>query len=195
MNNLYWYYPEVLNLPDNTFLIGNREFERYFIDFEKQIRQDFQFKDPISESSRAWANRIQNDLMPVSIHVRRGDYFRFDSGKFILAPSYYYRCVSILKENFPQMSLYVFSNDLQWCRQNFNFGIPTYFVDANDESNAWEEMFLITLCRHHIAGSGTFSWWSTWLDNRPGTLVFYPIKGNFEWHSQRFAKQCIAIDS
>ena len=128
------------------------------------------------------------------MHVRRGDYLQYRGGEFILRQEYYEHCVAILKENFPQMSLYVFSNDLPWCRERFNFGIPTYFVDANDEKHGWEDMFLITLCRHHIAGSGNFSWWSTWLDNRIGTLVFYSKRSNFYFHFPPYSQRCIEID-
>ncbi|MBR1419646.1 MAG: alpha-1,2-fucosyltransferase [Selenomonadaceae bacterium] len=186
---------EILKLPDNTHLDGYCERVVYFQDFEKEIRQDFQFKDPISDVTRFWAAKMQNDPMPVSLHARLGDYGDFWQGRYVVQWDYYKHCVAILKENFPQMSLYVFSVDLELCRQNFNFGIPTYFVDANDIDHGWEDMFLIGLCRHHIASSGTFSWWSVFLDNRPGTLTFYPRNNSiFPIYSPEYCLRCIGID-
>ncbi|MBR1419645.1 MAG: alpha-1,2-fucosyltransferase [Selenomonadaceae bacterium] len=182
---------EILKLPDNTHLDGYSERVIYFQDFEKEIRQDFQIKDSISEKSREWALKIQNDPMPISLHARLGDYPQ----SYIVKLDYYEHCLAILREIFPQMSLYVFSGDLEWCRQNFHFGIPTYFVDANDGAHGWEDMFLIGLCRHHIASSGTFSWWSVFLDNRPGTLTFYPRNNSiFQLYSPEYALRCIGID-
>ena len=170
-----FFHPEYLTLPDNTHLgAWSREHEEYFMDFEDDIRQEFTQKDPLSQQSQRWMYKILNDPMPVSLHVRRGDYFR----SFFLSKEYYEYCVGILKENFPQMSIYIFSDDLEWCKRSFNFIVPTYFVDANDERHGWEDMILISRCRHHIMSNGTFSWWSVWLDNREGSLVFHPKKRN-----------------
>ena len=170
--NWHGFFPEVLNLHGNVMLIGFFQSETYFIDFADQIRRDFTLKDPISEASRIWANRIQNDPMPVSLHIRRTDYVA--QGEYLPSIDYYKRCIGILRENFPEISLYIFSDDLNWCRQNLNFGLPTYFVDANDESRGYEDMFLISLCRHHVNANSSFSWWGAWLDNRAGSLVFAP---------------------
>ena len=170
--------PNILNLPDNVYLYGYWQFEGYFSDFEKEIRRDFTLKNPISDLSRAWANRIQNDPMPISIHIRRTDYLIGIATQIFhqIPLSYYKRCVGILRENFPEISLYIFSDDLNWCRENLNFGVPTYFVDGNDDSRSHEDMFLMSLCRHHIIANSSFSFWGAYLDNRIGSLIFAPKK-------------------
>ena len=167
------FFPEVLTMHDNVMLVGYFQSELYFIDFEKEIRRDFTLKDPISEASRIWARKILNDPMPVSLHIRRGDYVT--NGEYLPSIDYYYkRCVGFLRENFPEISLYIFSDDIPWCRQHLNFGVPTYFVDGNDDSRSHEDMFLMSLCRHHIIANSSFSFWGAWLDNRVGSLVFAP---------------------
>ena len=169
---------EILTLPDNVFLYGYWQFEGYFSDFEREIRRDFTLKNPISDLSRAWANRIQNDPMSVSLHIRRTDYINKTNQNIFhqLPIQYYERCIGFLRENFPEISLYIFSDDLNWCRQHFNFGVPTYFVDGNDDSRSHEDMFLMSLCRHHVIANSSFSFWGAWLDNRVGSLIFAPRK-------------------
>ena len=170
--------PEILESPDNIYLCGYWQYEDYFRDQETIIRKELTFKSPLSETSRIWARKILDDPIPVSLHIRRGDYLQ---GKWAsifhhLQPNYYERCVGFLHENFPEISLYIFSNDIPWCRMNLNFGVPTYFVDANDESHGHEDSCLMSLCRHHIIASSTFSWWGAGLDNRVGSLILSPRK-------------------
>ena len=153
---------------------GYWQFENYFSKYESQIRNELTFKSPVSDLTLIWMKKIRDDSMPVSLHVRRGDYVT--GNRYIVPQEFYERCVGILKENFPEMTLYIFSDDLDWCRQHFNFEIPTYFVNCNDESRAYEDLVLMSLCKHHIIANSTFSWWGAWLDNRIGSLIFAPRK-------------------
>ena len=191
-----------LTLPDNVYLYGYFAYEKYFHDYEKTLREDFRFQVPISEQSQIWEKKIRDDSMPVSIHVRRGDYLKGINPRIFhqIPMSYYERCIAILRENFSNLSLYIFSNDLDWCRKNFNFEIPTHFVDSNDEKNGYDDMFLMSLCRHHIIANSSFSFWGAWLDSRIGSLVFAPDRFQEEMHTDktelnRLPKHWIVIES
>ena len=177
----FQFEPEILTMHDNVVLNGYWQFEDYFRDQEKIIREELIFKYPLSNSSQIWANQIRDDPMPVSLHIRRGDYMSGWAYKTFnhLPLKFYERCVGILKENFPEMTLYIFSDDLIWCRKFLSFSVPMYFVDSNDESHGYDDLCLMSLCRHHIIANSTFSFWGAWLDNRAGSLVFAP---------RRFAK-------
>jgi hypothetical protein len=64
--------------------------------------------------------------------------------------------------------LYIFSDDIQWCRSAFmNTGRKTTFVDLED----YLSFELMRLCKHKITGNSTFSWWAAWLG---GGTVFCP---------------------
>ena len=169
------FYPEINSLPDQVCLSGYFQSEKYFEDFADQIRSDFTLKEPMSEKSQAWAKKIQNDLFPVSLHVRRGDYMKGLAKTTFhhLSNLYYDHAVAILRENFPELSLYIFSDDLDWCRKHFSFSVPTNFVGGNEN---YEDIILMSLCRHHIIANSTFSWWGAWLDNRFGSLTIAPDK-------------------
>ena len=38
----------------------------------------------------------------------------------------------------------------------------------------WEQMLLMSCCRHHIIANSSFSWWSAYMDRRPDSLTCYP---------------------
>ena len=159
------FHPEVISSPDQSFLIGLWQSEKYFEDYSDQIRLELTLKIPLSEKSRNWARKIQNDPVPVSIHIRRGDYLQSSwIDTFHHLPlEYYDHAVRILHENFSNLTLYIFSDDLDWCRKILRFSVPANFVDGSDEDHGYEDLELMKLCRHHIIANSTFSWWGAWL--------------------------------
>ena len=89
--------------------------------------------------------------------------------------SYYYKCVAELKHRFGEsFTLFVFSDDLDYARDNLHFDVPTEFVERCRRDA--DEIFLMSQCRHHIIANSTFSWWGAWLNPNPDKKVFAPDK-------------------
>lgn len=65
--------PAVLHLPDNIYLDGYWQSEKYFVDASATIRDEFALPVPSATDDSIWLNRI-HDAVSVSVHVRRGDY-------------------------------------------------------------------------------------------------------------------------
>ena len=36
-------------------------------------------------------------------------------------------------------------------------------VSINENKNSWNDMYLMSLCKHNIISNSTFAWWATWL--------------------------------
>ena len=144
--------PEFMKLPDNIYLYGCFQFVMYFEDYADQIRSELTLKNSLSDKSRAYAEKFQREPNSVSVHVRRGDYLtainrqNYDLVKL----DYYDRAINILRENFPDLKLFIFSNDLPWCRKVFNYDVPMEFIEGNDDDHGYEDMVLMSLCKHHI---------------------------------------------
>jgi hypothetical protein len=165
--------PAVLTAPDNTFLVGGYwQFEDYFAEHEAVIRQAFAFP-PLSEPSERLADQIRG-TPAVSVHVRRGDYAGIGLLGF-LDEDYYERALETIAAAAGELHLFVFSDEPDWCRENLRLPYPTTIVDRPlTPDRAWEDMQLISLCRHHVISNSTFSWWGAWLNPSPTKVAVAP---------------------
>ena len=115
----------------------------------------------------------------VSLHIRRGDYASnpvTQSFHGTLQMGYYTRAMRHLAERIEDPHLYVFSDDPEWARGNLQSEYPTEFVIHNDVDRNYEDLRLMSSCKHHIIANSTFSWWAAWLCSNPEKLVFAPRK-------------------
>ena len=164
----------ILKLPDNTLIEGLWQCEKYFGEIADIIRKDFTLKDSLQKNSATWKKKILSAKNSVSIHVRHGDYIspanRYIQG--VLRKDYYQTAIDELKKFYPDMTIFIFSDDLDWTRENFNFDVPTEFVE-NCERDV-DEIYLTSLCKHNIIANSTFSWWGAWLNQNPDKKVFAP---------------------
>ena len=170
------FIPQVLELPDNTQLQGCLENERYFADIADIIRKEFTLKNPLSPVAETWKDKILSAECAVSMQFRRGDFFSFgNSPQFAVVPfEYYYTALKQLAE--PNLTVFVTSDDLPWCKENLKLDVPTEFVEG---CKAHEQLYLMSLCEHNINANSTFSWWTAWLNQNPDKKVFVPIPNTF----------------
>ncbi|MBR1397435.1 MAG: alpha-1,2-fucosyltransferase [Selenomonadaceae bacterium] len=169
------FLPEVLNYPDNIYFVGDWQCEKYFSDIEPIIRHEFTLKPELMEEVSNWANKIHSAECPVSLHIRHGDYafdpkFRHLFG--ILPLNYYRDCVETLKKSFNNITLFVFSDDMEWVKSNLKLDVAMEFVENVPRDS--EEIYLMSLCKHNIIANSSFSWWGAWLNNNPNKQVFVP---------------------
>lgn len=160
------FFPEVLSLEDNVLLDGKFQFEKYFEDQADQIRKELVIKDQLSQDCSELDSQIRSEKIPVSIHIPKSS---MDSLK-----NYYEHCVEFLQSNFSNLTLYIFSDDVNRCAQIFQFDLPMIFIDMQE--NQHEEIYLASLCRHHIISDEIKSFWHAWLDRRVSSLTFAPRK-------------------
>ncbi|MEM8733644.1 MAG: alpha-1,2-fucosyltransferase [Planctomycetota bacterium] len=164
-----------LTTSDNHYLVGYWQSERFFPGVRKELLQQFQ-PASISEKTTTLAERMLA-RPSIALHVRRGDYLTNPSAAGIyerLSMDYYRSCLADRLSREPESEVYVFSNDLDWCRQQFDLRQKTIFVDHNDGSTAYEDMLLMSQAQCCVIANSTFSWWGAWLNDRSDRVVYAP---------------------
>ena len=171
------FYPEVLqSTHKNELFMGTWQSQQYFAGAEDDVRAAFTFKeDLMNEPSRQLRHAIE-DCNAVSLHVRRDDYLSTTYAQGfggICTTKYYRKAIAYIKENTEQPKLFVFSDDINWCRENLDLADAT-FVDCNHGDESWQDMYLMSCCKHNIIANSTFSWWGAWLNAHPEKIVVAP---------------------
>jgi hypothetical protein len=152
---------------DNTCYVGYFQSEKYFPDRDFVLNL-FEPADYISEQIKKYKDVVGTNK--ASIHVRRGDYIKLNSIYHVLDLDYYVNALSYL-DIMGITEYLVFSNDMEWCKENFKGDQFTFIQD-----NSFVELFLMSKCRHHVIANSSFSWWGAWLGNDPKRITIAPRK-------------------
>lgn len=168
--------PEMLKVPDNTYIEGYWQSPKYFKDVERIIRKEFEFKPRIDRNNLAILKKIK--LTPsISIHFRRGDYIRDrKTHQFhgVCGPDYYLRAVKLLIGRISRPHFFLFSDDPGWVKKNFKLKYPAVYVSQARPERDYEVMRLMSNCQHNVIANSAFSWWGAWLNRNPDKIVITP---------------------
>ena len=103
----------------------------------------------------------------VSIHVRRGDYLSHNAFCH-LEYDYYDRAMN---EYNSDSRFIVFSNDINWCKDNLPKRNDITFLDRNEDC---VDLILMSLCDHNIIANSSFSWWAAFFNKNKSKKVVCP---------------------
>jgi len=173
------------NISKSVYLDGHFVSEEYFKNIRRILLKEFAFPEA-NEENKAIARRISSFKNPVSIHVRRGDYLKPITQNYhgLLPVKYYNEAMEESEKKIIDPFYFIFSDDPGWCKKIFS-DIKNYeIVSINDPATAWQDMYLMTLCKHHIIANSTFSWWGAWLCQREEQLNIAPS----QWFNPAVAK-------
>lgn len=174
----FHYYKYAFQLRANTYIEGFFQSEKYFKKYEEEIRSEFKFKTKPSKFN-LYVMEQMSDSNSVSIHIRRGDYIqkkRYQDKYAKCSMDYYKRGVEYIASKYPNPKLYVFSDDMQWVKAHWELPYETIFVNHNTGESSFEDMRLMSNCKHNIIANSSFSWWGAWLNSNPAKIVIAPKK-------------------
>jgi hypothetical protein len=169
---------QVLSLPDNVCLFGYWLSEKYFADIAPLIREEFTLHAP-PEGRNAQLIETMHATASVSLHVRRGDYVHDPNVNRIhgtCSVDYYLRAVDHISQRVKDARFFVFSDDLEWVEAHLPLPPSAELVGHNQGPRAYEDIRLMSQCRHHIIANSGFSWWGAWLNPRPDKIVCAPVR-------------------
>lgn len=166
------------NKRTTIYLDGYWQSENYFRSIEQQIRSAYAFRVPFSSETEQLAGKIGENTRSVSVHIRRGDYLGSEAMANYLGVcsiDYYNKALEYITGKVGQSYCYVFGDDPDWIQENIIKGRDNMqAVMHNRNADSWQDMYLMSLCRHHIIANSSFSWWGAWLDPRPDKIVVAP---------------------
>ncbi|GAB4025520.1 alpha-1,2-fucosyltransferase [Spirosoma koreense] len=171
-------------------LDGFWQSEAYFQDNADAIRRELQLTAAPSPEFEHYQQLIRKATMPVSIHIRRGDYVNhpeFSKTFGFIGLEYYKQAIFHMNAQVADPQLFVFSDDHEWVKENLPLPDSAVFVKNTGPDGDVADLVLMSQCRHHIIANSSFSWWGAWLNPSPDKLVITPkqwYKNKPDWNTK-----------
>lgn len=158
---------------NNYYFVGFWQNEYYVNSIRDILIEKFDFKKEFNKRNKALLEEIKN-YDSVSIHVRRGDYVNNSSLGGICTVEYYSKAIKLMQENYKNAKFVVFSDDINWVKENLELPSDSIYVDWNTGEDSYLDMVLMSRCNHNIIANSTFSWWGAWLNQNEKKTVIIP---------------------
>lgn len=146
------------------------ECARYCESIRETLQKEFTPKYPVPERNRELMEKIQG-TNSVCITIRRGNFLQYKMLD-VCTVKYFEDAVRKMKELVENPVFFVFSDDVQWARENLSIEGEVFYESGSDP--VWEKLRLMYSCRHFIISNSTFSWWAQFLGRYPGKQVIAP---------------------
>jgi hypothetical protein len=187
-NKKYFFEPDrafidPLSLLDHSYFDGYWQSYKYIAEICDIISEEFVPNYQLSEKTlHAMAEMSKENA--VFIGVRKGDYTadkksiahygNFDS-------AYYLAAMKIIAKKVANPKFYIFSNDVEWCKENLDWGdYNIEYREPEQQTDDFEELMLMSSCKHAIIVNSTYNWWGAYLIKNPDKIVCCPEKWFFD---------------
>ena len=164
------YHPEIvnLNLPSDYIMYYhgywiNRE---WFWTYKDVFLQELQFPPILDENNQWYARRI-SETCSVGIHIRRGDYVTYG---LQMNETFYKQASQKMLEAFPDLTYFIFSDDLEWCQENeealgISLARDAVYVKGNTGENSFRDLQLLAMCKGMIMSNSAFCYLAALLNS------------------------------
>jgi Glycosyl transferase family 11 len=147
-----------------------------------RLRDSLQLRNEPQQRNQNYAEAIRALKCPVSVHIRVGDYAgayatESNSGTqvtWVLRKSYYREAITRIRTLHPEAKLVVFSDDPAGAQAMMDGEPVDLWVKGNTPASAFEELWLMSCCRHHVIANSSFSWWGAWMNPDPKKVILAP---------------------
>jgi len=176
----------------NFILQGYFQSYKYFKNYYSEIYNAIDIDYYKQSIYKMYPKKYEN---MISMHFRLGDYKNIQDKHPVLPYKYYKAALdyiitsekhNIIKDN-DHINNYHLSV-LYFCEMEDIKCVDTiigvlhkkypyiHFIHAssNNHSNDWEQMIMMSLCKHNIIANSSFSWWGAYFNNYNNKIVCYP---------------------
>ncbi len=137
------------------------------------IKNNMKFK--LDKINANLADFIESDKEVVAVHVRRGDYIVESAQKTfpkniyaICNQKYYDEALQIINDKISNAFFLFFTDDSKFVEDTFRAVSNKRIVQGNKD---YEDLYLMTLCKHSIIANSTFSFWGAFLKKEKGIVI------------------------
>lgn len=154
----------------NSFLLGYWQSYKYFEDIREILLKDFTLKDESAISNSVLLSQV-SALNSVGMHVRRGDFIGNPIHE-VCSLNYYYKAIEYLESRMSIDKIFVFSDDVEWCKTNIKTEHNIKFIeDEIFTKNPHNSLVLLSKCNNLILSNSSFSWWAAWLNKNQNNII------------------------
>lgn len=158
------------------YLDGYWQVWQHLESIKEVLWSDFSFQGELGIEAKLLLQGIKSEES-VSLHIRRGDYVndsRVNEAHGVCSMEYYRQAVDLIAKRVVNPVFFVFSDDIEWVRENLVLDYPVYYEDGGSERPCAEAMTLMSQCKHNIIANSTFSWWGAYLNQNAEKIVIAP---------------------
>lgn len=187
--SLFGFEDDLINY---RYLDGCWQNIQYFYDLKTTLQREFVWKGSFNSIQQSVIKDIENQES-VMIHLRRGDYLKpTNSALYVVQDQdYYERAVHFVSDKVKEARWYVFSDDIEWCKNLSCFKKDTTFIDKKISNNMYVDFELMKRCRHFIIGNSTFSWWASWLSANEEKVMVAPAQWFYDGELNKRVQQAL----
>ena len=182
------YWSGIETISGDKYLEGYWQSDKYFRAYEKDIKKQLTFRNELDEKNIKY-RLLMKKTNSVGIHIRRGDYISSPATNKVMKVielDYYKKAIAYINNNIYSPSFFIFSDDINWAKENFINVSNVEYIDHNKKENSYKDMHLLSCCKNYIIGNSTFSWWAAWLGRDSESIVIAPNKWfNDHLHNDR----------
>lgn len=189
-NNIYIKEPldseeERLKFTDKIFAMNFENNNYVFDGFWEDIRYAECVKEQLRYNINFSGVDIKNDYKKyinnyslISVHIRRGDYIKESFSD--LYPRYFYafcdddyycKAIEFINDSVKNPMFVFFSDDIDYVKEKYKNITNKIIIEGQRD---YEDMYLMTLCDHHIVANSTFSFWGAYLGHNNNGITIAP---------------------
>ena len=171
---------------EDLMLIGYFQSYKYFYSYFQTICKLIKFENIRAQIIKKYSFNSDS----ISMHFRIGDYKQLTDFHPIQEYDYYEKALQFIinKKNDDSKIEEIKTEVLYFCEKQDNDDVSKIiermqdkfpmvgFTKANDEIEDWEQMVMMSCCKHNIIANSTFSWWGAYFNQNLDKIVCYPSK-------------------
>jgi len=161
----------------NLYLDGLWQSENYFKDYRNEILKIYNFeKIKNDEKNINFLNKIDYKNS-ICLNVRRTDFINNPEHNVVNIEFYKKAILKIQSIIGNNIEVYIFSDDLDWCKNNFSFLDKKYYVEHDFGGyKFYNYLYLMSNFKNFVIPNSSFAWWAAWLSEKNNKIITVPDK-------------------